>query len=667
MKSELIKMKWHTKHWVALILSILFSTWGGHAQDSGRKILIISSYSSDYQWSNDIIDGIGIELKKTFPAIEINVEYLSTERYLMADSWVDRLNLSLDNYNPEILSAIILIADEAWMSYRKARIQRFRNTPIFLCGVKPHSITLDQFRDKRDSLTLDDFIPTTELLSSFKVGGVLREMNISRYISFMNELIPGLDQYTLITDNRFYGIYTRLLVEDYLKKEYPEKPVTYLDARFISTDSLLKVLPRVPLTSGVLMTSWLTGESGFEYSKEHRYNMIESALRVPIFITNNIGITTDRFLGGYYSESKFWGDKLANILVQSLNSNYSGRLPIETYIEEDCYINWRVAKKYGVDEHLFPSSAIIINKPDSPWKVYKVEIVFSSIILLLFLLASINILFSNISLKKARIQTQKAIEDTLKSNQDLIKTQEELTVALEKAKEADYLKFTFLNSMQYEIRTPLNTIVGFSDLIGTLEERSEIEEAARQISRDSQRLLKLINNVLDLSLIESGNLEIKYEQIEVKGMIMDLVNLYREKAPKEIKIEYVLPEKRVFIKSNSIRLSQVLSNLMDNAVKFTPKGKIEAGCIINSDDCIEIYVKDTGIGIKDKEKGLVFDHFYKGDPYSRGTGIGLSLSQKIIEILGGEIGFTSEEDVGSRFWIRVPKNPTNKTCDKASV
>ncbi|MEG2554554.1 MAG: hypothetical protein RSA53_00490, partial [Odoribacter sp.] len=199
-------------------------------------------------------------------------------------------------------------------------------------------------------------------------------MNIDGYIDLMNTLIPNLNQYTFITDNRFYGIYTRLLLEDYFKRNGMSHPVNYLDARFITTDTLIKQLNYITHKTGLLLTSWLTGEVGFEYSKQYVYNLMSSVLKTPIFITNDIGINSGHFLGGYYFNAENWGKETGKQILDVLK--YHRTTKNKCLTETQCHINWNVLEKFNILQSQLPKNTKFVNARQSFFIEYYTECIF---------------------------------------------------------------------------------------------------------------------------------------------------------------------------------------------------------------------------------------------------------------------------------------------------
>ena len=235
-----------------------------------------------------------------------------------------------------------------------------------------------------------------------------------------------------------------------------------------------------------------------------------------------------------------------------------------------------------------------------------------------------------------------------------------------KARESERLKSSFLANLSHEIRTPLNSIVGFSSVLTEADSNfneKEREKIGAIIKNSSNSLLRLINDVLDVSRIEAGQMSVKQQEFCVNDLIDNLKEVYSlilvEKQKAEVNIETKLPPGLVFITSDMERINQVMINLLDNAVKFTGEGVITLGFNIEN-SLIHFFVSDTGIGVKEEFKDSLFDRFFKveddNDMLYRGVGIGLYLSKKIVELLGGNIWFDSEFGNGSEFHFIIPAN-----------
>ena len=236
---------------------------------------------------------------------------------------------------------------------------------------------------------------------------------------------------------------------------------------------------------------------------------------------------------------------------------------------------------------------------------------------------------------------------------ELKETEAELIQARDKAEMMDRLKSAFLANMSHEIRTPLNAIVGFSDLLVETEELSERQEYIKIVRENNDLLLQLISDILDLSKIEAGTFEFTSGDVDVNLLCEDIVRSMGMKAKGEVELvlDNHLPVCHVISDRN--RIHQVISNFVNNAMKFTSEGSIHVGYKLKDGE-LEFYVEDTGIGIEKEQLPHIFERFVKLNSFVHGTGLGLSICQSIVEQLGGRIDVDSEKGKGSRFWFTIP-------------
>lgn len=234
-----------------------------------------------------------------------------------------------------------------------------------------------------------------------------------------------------------------------------------------------------------------------------------------------------------------------------------------------------------------------------------------------------------------------------------ITQQREKEIELIKVKEADKLKSAFLANMSHEIRTPLNAIVGFSGLLAVTEKMEDKEEYINIINSNNDLLLQLINDILDLAKIEAGTLEFVDSDVDVNQLFSDIEQSSRLKAQDGVQVCFVEKIPNCILRTDRNRVSQVITNFINNAIKFTTQGSILFG-YRHRDDELYFYVKDTGCGIAKDKIGQVFTRFVKLNSFVQGTGLGLSICQMIIKRLGGDIGVESEQGKGSTFWFTLP-------------
>ncbi|HMM12920.1 MAG TPA: PAS domain S-box protein, partial [Bacteroidales bacterium] len=235
----------------------------------------------------------------------------------------------------------------------------------------------------------------------------------------------------------------------------------------------------------------------------------------------------------------------------------------------------------------------------------------------------------------------------------------DLEQARDKAQESDRLKSAFLANMSHEIRTPMNGILGFAELLKEPDLTSdEKKEFIALINKSGQRMLNIINDIIDISRIESGQVELRLSKSNINEQVEYIYNFFKPEAQSK-GIELILHEdpskNQTVIYTDKEKLYAILTNLVKNAIKYTHKGQIELGYVHKGNDCIEFFVKDTGIGIPKNRQTAVFDRFVQADIEDRmayqGAGLGLTISKAYVEMLGGKIWVESEEGKGSTFWF----------------
>jgi PAS domain S-box-containing protein len=278
---------------------------------------------------------------------------------------------------------------------------------------------------------------------------------------------------------------------------------------------------------------------------------------------------------------------------------------------------------------------------------------------------------------------QNVIQCNIRDITERIKIEKELIKAKEKAEESDRLKSAFLANMSHEIRTPMNGILGFADLLKEPNLKSDKQQKyIGIIEKSGTRMLNIINSIVDISIIEAGLMKLDMKETNVNKQIEFIYTFFKSEAEtKGIKLSFsnTLPQKEATIKTDSEKLYAILTNLVKNAIKYTPEGSIELGYVSTASTTttpdkmvsepveLRFYVKDTGIGIPAERQEAIFDRFIQVDIEDKmarqGAGLGLSISKAYVEMLGGEIWVESEKGKGSTFYFTLPYNfePKKKT------
>ena len=236
----------------------------------------------------------------------------------------------------------------------------------------------------------------------------------------------------------------------------------------------------------------------------------------------------------------------------------------------------------------------------------------------------------------------------------LKETEQKLIIARDKAVELDRLKSAFLANMSHEIRTPLNAIVGFSSLLAETDSRSERQEYIKIVQENNELLLQLISDILDLSKIEAGTFNFVYTNVDVNETCTEIIKSMSMKVSKGVELIFEEPLLECYLYTDKNRFTQVISNFINNALKFTQQGSITLGYEQVSHQKIKFYVRDTGMGIPEEKQKSIFERFVKLNTFVQGTGLGLSICKSIVSQMGGEIGVDSTEGIGSCFWFTHP-------------
>ncbi len=261
-----------------------------------------------------------------------------------------------------------------------------------------------------------------------------------------------------------------------------------------------------------------------------------------------------------------------------------------------------------------------------------------------------------------------------------VESRNKLEVAKLKAEESDKLKSAFLTNMSHEIRTPLNAIIGFSELIAeSTTDQQTRKEFAEQVSESSNMLLKLIDDIIDMAQLDSGNLKINNRKFNISKILNELYEQFakeqsRNKKNVELLLHNPFGDSIAYIETDEFRFNQVFNHLLNNALKYTHKGFIEFGFDINQHDEPIFYVRDTGIGIPEEKLDTIFNHFTKIEDRTtlyRGTGIGLTITKRLVNLLGGNIWVESNLGIGSIFYFSLPNKVTfleigNKNSQKTT-
>ncbi|KKB55060.1 ATP-binding protein [Parabacteroides gordonii] len=608
-----------------------------------HPILIISSYNPDTRNTTQNISEFMEEYKRLGGTAPVIIENMNCKSLPEAPLWKSKMNALLNKYKNENTPEVaIILGQEAWSSYLSQDEPVLKGIPI-LCGmVSSNAVILPDSSEvlsewDPESIDIERYISQGHFLSGF-----LYTYDVNKNIQLIKGLYPTTKNIALVTDNSYGGIALQALVKKEMKT-FPDLNLILLDGRKNNIYTIIEQIKKLPKETAILLGTWRVDVNDGYYVGNATYTMMSSNPTLPAFTLTSTGLS-HWAIGGYIPEYRPIGKDLAKQAIDIQAGKIQQKDLHAINIPNVYTFDAQKLKEFNIDKNILPTNSILINTEGNLFIKYRFEILLIvACILLIFLLMILLFLFRTNRLKDMlmnSLEQQKIVES-------------ELRVAKEKAEESDHLKSAFLANMSHEIRTPLNAIVGFSGLLAMAENYEERDEYINIINNNNELLLQLINDILDLSKIEANTLEFVYSDIDINQLLCDIEQTSRLKAADGVQVSFVEKLPHCIIRTDKNRLSQVVTNFINNAIKFTKEGSIYFG-YKHKENNLYFYVSDTGCGIDKDVKDSVFQRFVKLDSFAQGTGLGLSICQMIVHKLGGEIGVDSELGQGSTFWFTLP-------------
>ena len=616
---------------VFLICSAAPYDASGH-ETSRKHILLISSYFPDKENSKIAIETFSKVLSAEIDC-RITVEYMDSESSPDFPAWENWMTQLFEVYktSPDVL---VIFGGEAWMAHTVACPPSWRNVPVVLGGVKRGYIDYAHYAPG-DIRSVASLRSMPESFGDFRVTGYYVNDYFRENMELIRRMEPEARRIAFIYDNR-YGFN---FLTPYLKKLAEEAGFEGLDTFYgneLTTTQLVDSVMSRDESYAILSSGWYTDALHYP----HAHSMLLNELRLNqskyFYLIMDQGPDNPSFLGGYYVSAENIGRDLAGLTGRVLTEGIDRSPGFQvTPSAPKYYINYKAFLSTDIDESRLPSGTVLLNKAPSFWKTYFWP---------LLLIALVSLIGMVILLLRMRYYKQLTAVKGL--------MMEEQKVLREKAEESNRLKSAFLANMSHEIRTPLNAIVGFSAELAETDDKEEAQMYMDIIKTNNDLLLQLINDILDLSKIDAGMLDFIYADIDITEICRNLEQIYRPKVKEGITLTAMLPDRECIVHAERNRLTQVLSNFLSNAVKFTEKGSIRFG-YEHIAGGLRFFVTDTGKGIGAENLHKVFTRFEKFDRFIPGNGLGMSICKSIVEKMGGRIGVESEPDRGSTFWFTL--------------
>lgn len=614
--------------------------------NSGRAILIVTSYNPETRSISDNLSAFMDEYRqrggKYTPIIEsMNCKNLS-EAYL----WKSRMASILGKYKGKNRpSLVILLGQEAWSAYISQDTEIAKKTPS-ICGmVSVNGLVLPD-----DSIDTRVWEPESKnIYTDFGdyniVAGYVYEYDVDKNIELMRRFYPDMRRVAFISDNTYGGLSMQALVKKEMEK-YPDLETIWLDGRTETFMEVSERMRRLPQNTCVLLGTWRVDCTESYVIGNTTYMLRDANPTLPVFTIASVGLG-HWALGGYTPEYHAVGKNIGAVTCDFLDKGDREGVDLVT-IPGNYTFDIKRLHEFKLDSLNLPQGAVLVNKTPSLYEQYKYWVI-GVVSAFMFLIACFLIAIYYI----IRI-------NHLKHHLEV--SGEELLVAKEKAEESNRLKTAFLANMSHEIRTPLNAIVGFSSVLVS-DDSSPAEKAqyCDIIQKNSDLLLHLINDILDISRMESGKIKFVWEECDVVELCQTALSTAEYGRKTSALFLFETPVTSLVIKTDAQRLKQVLINLLSNAAKFTPSGSIKLAIAIDKQhQQLELSVSDTGCGIPSDKSDRVFERFEKLNEYSQGTGLGLAISRLIVENLGGKIWVDKDYTEGARFVFTHPLTKKEK-------
>lgn len=613
-----------------ILLGAVHSRLSAHADKTREDVLFLNSINFNLPWAKDVFWYTHQALQKK--NISVKAESLSVPALCNrkeAAAVVEQLRRKYD-VPPRL---IVFIGDPGWIVCRELFDDVWKDVPVIITNTRDRlPATLDILLS-HEELTESNTVPAYEWRKGYNVTTLGQVYYVKETIGLMRQLMPDMKRLAFISDDRYISEAVRGDVEQAMTGSFPELAFEQLSTRNISTEMLLDTLKSYDKTTGLIYYSWFEthNQDDNNYLFDHIQEIITRFVHSPLFLLAPEDLSNNTFAGGYYVSVESFGDSLLQLIHRVLEGEFPRDIPPALGGKPAAYLCYPALQSYDIPVSLYPKEAVYINLPVSFFEQYKKEILMT-VVLLLVVVSAVGYYIH--ILKRAH---QRMKEAQLK------------------AEEANQLKSAFLANMSHEIRTPLNAIVGFSNLLSMVEDKEEMLEYAGIIETNTELLLQLINDILDMSKIESGMYDFHVTQVDANQLVSEVEQVARLRIrTDEVSLSFAERLPQCVFHTDKNRLIQVLTNLVVNAIKFTSQGEIQIGYRLQDAHTLYFYVSDTGCGMSAEQCEHVFERFVKYNTFIQGTGLGLSICKMIIEKLGGEIGVQSESGKGSVFWFTLP-------------
>lgn len=606
-----------------------------------KTVLVLHSYNKELFWTDNLNDAIVEELQRNNNiSANIRVEYMDTKRFedsLYLDVYAQFL---ISKYSNTDIDLIVSTDNSAFEFLKKNKSRFAPNCPVVFCGLNNVSTFPENYT------------------------GILEDIDFKANINLIRTLHPNYNTIYIALDNSITGSALKNQAVQVISKEFDDLNYEFLtDYSFSEFKTKLSSLDEKDV---LLLVTFNYDKNGLTIPYDDILDEIMPFCNVPIYGTwdfyLNKGIVGGKITSAYYHGKQ--AGKLANLV---LNGEKPDSLEIISGPTKYMFDYTRL-QNHNIDTDKLPINSIIINKPENI--IQKNKALFASILFILILLLT-TILLLLILFRRKKLALKVATAHAKEINSKQARLQE----ALEESNKANSLQRAFLTNLSHEIRTPMNGIMGFSDLLKEIPStNTQSINYINQITTNSHRLLAIIDDILEISRIETKKTKKETTIVNLNTLIENTISSLNQDVNGQndvaINSSFALPNQKANLKTDEVKLKQIISNLIDNAIKFTHKGTISIAYQIKDNEIV-FSVADTGIGIKQEDFDIIFSQFGQVEKgvsrHFGGTGLGLSICKAFVELLGGKMWLKSKLGEGSIFTFTHPADFNNNVNPTPSL